>query len=52
MLKVQSSYIPKNWDKNQKNKKMGYLCWLGYKIKSKHYTDDKKLANALLTFDN
>jgi hypothetical protein len=50
-VKVQSVYVPKNWEKNQDKKGLGYLNWLAYTIHSKHYTNDQKVSNALLTFN-
>jgi ABC-type sulfate transport system substrate-binding protein len=50
-IKVQSSYIPSNWKKNQDNKAMGYLNWMAYTIQSKEYTNDQQLSDALLTFN-
>jgi hypothetical protein len=50
-VKVQSAYIPSNWKKNQDNKGLSYLNWLAYKVKSKHYTNDQRVSDALLTFN-
>ena len=50
-IKVQSSYIPSNWKKNQDNKAMGYLNSMAYTIQSKEYTNDQQLSDALLTFN-
>jgi hypothetical protein len=51
-IRVQSVYIPENWKKNQEQKALGYLNWLAYKIQSVHYTDDQKVSDALLIFNN
>ena len=51
-IKVQNAYIPANWKKNQDNKAMGYLNWMAYTIQSKEYTNDQKVSDALLTFNN
>ena len=51
-IKVQSAFIPENWKANQDNKAMGYLNWMAYTIKSTRYTDDQKVSDALLTFNN
>jgi hypothetical protein len=51
-VKTQSVYIPANWKKNQEQKSLGYLNWMAYTIKSTRYTDDQKVSDALLTFNN
>lgn len=50
-LNVQSVFIPENWKANQENKAMGYLNWMAYTIQSKQYTNDQKVSDALLSFN-
>lgn len=50
-IKVQSVFIPENWKANQDNKPMGYLNWLAYTIQSRQYTNDQKVSDALLSFN-
>lgn len=50
-LKIKSVYIPESRKKIQKNKGMDFLNWMAYTIKSNHYTNDRQLSDALLTFN-
>jgi hypothetical protein len=50
-LKIKSVYIPESRNETQKNKSMDFLSWMAYTINSVHYCNDRKMSNALLTFN-